>query len=217
MFRRGEYEIRFAESAADFEQIHRLNYQTFVQEIPQHPDTGSGSLIDKHHAKNRYLLCLRRGELVGMLSCSDQPPFSVESRLQDPSLLLGNNLKLLEIRLLAVIPEERGSAVLAGLVWQLYQHARFDGITHFVISGVESQEALYRHLGFEPLGPAVGDGPRFTPMWLPLQTLEATMGRAMQLWEKRLDRLAKHAPTTHTTDERPAPRDRAQAPGDPGG
>ncbi|CAN5513784.1 hypothetical protein BH11PLA2_BH11PLA2_09200 [soil metagenome] len=204
MFRRGEYEIRFAATDQDAERIHQLNYRTFVQEIPQHRDTGTGVLVDKFHAKNKYLLCLRRDELVGMLSFHDQPPFSVSDRLPDPDVLTAPGLKLIEIRLLAVVPEERGSQVLAALVWQLYQHARANGYTHFVISGVENQQDLYRHLGFEALGPAVGTGTAcFVPMWLPLGTMETKMGRHIALWERRL-----------TRDERSAPMERAQVRGD---
>ena len=80
-------------------------------------------------------------------------------------------------------------AVLGGLVWALYQDARDRGYSHFVISGVTEQRSLYEHLGFLPLGPPVGDGrAAFVPMWLPVGRVEHTMGRAMHLWKKRLDR-----------------------------
>ncbi len=185
----GAYRFKPAESPAELEQIHRLNYQTFVQEIPQHNDPGTGRLIDQFHEKNQYLICLKDGELVGMVSWNDQAPYSVEKRLPDRQVLFAPDVKPVEIRLLAVVPSERTSPVMAGLVWSLYLESATRGWTHFVISGVLEQQDLYTHLGFVALGPAVGSGrASFVPMWLPVEKLEQTMRRPMQLWQKRLER-----------------------------
>jgi len=54
----GRYTFKRAETVAEFEQIHALNYSTFVREIPQHEDPGDGRLVDKFHAENTYLICL---------------------------------------------------------------------------------------------------------------------------------------------------------------
>lgn len=194
MFRMGSYWFKVADTPAEFAQIHQLNYRTFVREIPQHADDRSGQLVDKFHEKNRYLVALRDETVVGMLSAHDAPPFSVTARLPDPTVLTAAGVRPVEIRLLAVEPAERNSPVLSGLVWALYQDARERGYTHFVISGVTGQLALYEHLGFVPLGPPVAGGAAtFVPMWLPVDRLEHTMGRAMRLWKKRLDRSAPAA------------------------
>jgi hypothetical protein len=37
--------FRIARTEADFEQIHRLNYETFVEEIPQHGEDPERRLI----------------------------------------------------------------------------------------------------------------------------------------------------------------------------
>ena len=185
----GAYRFKPAESPAELEQVHRLNYRTFVREIPQHDDPGTGQLIDQFHGKNQYLICLKDGELVGMVSWNDRPPFSIEKRLPDRQVLHSPGVRPVEIRLLAVVPEERSSPVMAGLVWSLYLESAAQGWTHFVISGVVEQLELYTHLGFEALGPAVGSGrASFVPMWLPVGKLESTMRRPMQLWQKRLER-----------------------------
>ena len=52
MLKVGQYVFKRAETRQEFEQIHRLNFRTFVNEIPQHPDPGSGVLVDKSHTKN---------------------------------------------------------------------------------------------------------------------------------------------------------------------
>jgi hypothetical protein len=185
----GAYRFKQADSPAELEQVHRLNYQTFVREIPQHADTGTGQLVDKFHDKNQYLIALKGDALVGMMAWCDRPPFSIAGRLPDPTVLDDPALKPVEVRLLAVVPEERNSPVTSGLFWLLYQLATPMGWTHFVISGVREQRPLHDHLGFEPLGPPVGtEQAMFTPMWLPVGKLDETMGRAMKLWQKRLDR-----------------------------
>ena len=39
----GQYVFKQAQSPEEFEQIHALNYRTFVGEIAQHPDPAQGS------------------------------------------------------------------------------------------------------------------------------------------------------------------------------
>src|SRR6266481_4738868 len=107
MFQFGRYTFKQAETAAEFEQIHALNYSTFVREIPQHADPGDGRLVDKFHSKNLYFVALRGARIVGMISAHDQPPFSVATRLPDPGVLVAADVRPLEIRLLAIEPRER--------------------------------------------------------------------------------------------------------------
>src|SRR4051812_30331106 len=57
MLRVGHYLFKRAESKQEFEQVHRLNHRTFVDEIPQHKATGTGVLVDKFHHKSVYLSC----------------------------------------------------------------------------------------------------------------------------------------------------------------
>src|SRR5262249_7362771 len=100
MLRYGRYLFKRAETADEFEQIHRLNYRTFVQEIRQHADDGQGRLVDKYHDRNVYFLCYKQDRLVGMISVHDQSPFSIESRLADASLVHQPGMRPLEVRLL---------------------------------------------------------------------------------------------------------------------
>ena len=83
MYQDGGYVFKRAETNEEFEQIHRLNYRTFVAEIPQHRDPGTGRLVDKFHDKNGYFVALDCGRVIGMISVHDQPPFSVADRLSD--------------------------------------------------------------------------------------------------------------------------------------
>ena len=134
MLRVGHYEFKCADTRQEFEQIHCLNYRTFVSEIPQHPDTGSGMLVDKFHGKNTYLIVLRDDKVVGMLSAHDQPPFSVADRLRDPTILTRPGMRPLEVRLLAIEPRERNSTLFFGLMCSLHQYTQANGFTHGVPS-----------------------------------------------------------------------------------
>ena len=197
MVRVGPYRFKFADTAEELDQVHRLNFRTFVREIPQHADPGAdGRLVDKFHHKNRYLICLKDGRLVGMLAANGEPPFSIADRLPDPSILNRKGVRPIEIRLLAVDPEERDSSLLIQLVLNLFHYARGRDSTHFVISAVVEQQAMYEHLGFVPLGPPVGTGrATFLPMWASLGQVQDSMGHSMYLLEKRALR-ARYADAT---------------------
>ena len=58
----------------EFEQIHRLNYRTFVEEIPQHPPNAERRLVDKFHHENTYIVCLAGRQLIGMLAMRAERP-----------------------------------------------------------------------------------------------------------------------------------------------
>lgn len=187
MVRVGPYSFKLADTAEEIEQVHRLNFRTFVQEIPQHTDPGTdGRLVDKFHDKNRYFIGVKDGRVVGMLAAHSEPPFSVADRMPDPSVLTRKGVRPVEIRLLAVDPAERDGNLLIQLVLNLFHYARGWGATHFVISAVVEQQEMYEHLGFTPLGPPVGTGrATFLPMWASLGQVQDSMGRAMQLLEQR--------------------------------
>lgn len=186
MYRLEDYEFKIAETGEEFCQIHQLNYQTFVQEIPQHSDTGTGALVDKFHEKNTYIICVKGGQLVGMLCYHDEAPFSAASRMNDPSILDRPNLRLLEVRLMTVVPEERNGLVLPGLLWALHLHALKNGYTHYLISSISTQRKLHRTLGFELLGPDIGPPEAsYAAMMAPVEKVDQTMGRYMSWLELR--------------------------------
>ncbi|HEV3204864.1 MAG TPA: aminotransferase class V-fold PLP-dependent enzyme [Gemmataceae bacterium] len=189
MLKVGHYTFKRAETPQELEQIHRLNFRTFVNEIPQHPDPGNGHLVDKYHDKNAYFIVVQDGQVLGMVSSHDQPPFSVASRLENPEILDRVGNRPLEVRLLAIEPEKRNSMIFFGLLWSLYEFAELSGYTHILISGLRERAPLYRRLGFEPLGPAVSSGGAwFIPMVLTVGKLPKKMEHTKQLWETHVDR-----------------------------
>lgn len=190
MLRVGPYLFKRADTRQEFEQIHRLNYRTFVSEISQYTDPGTGRLVDKFHDKSAYFIVVREGRVVGMLSTHDQPPFSIADRLRDPEILTRPGTRPLEVRLLAIEPDTRNSTVTFGLMWSIYEHARANGYTHLYISGIQEREVMYKRLGFEPLGaPVVSGQASFIPMVLTIGQLPEKMRRVKHLWESHMERI----------------------------
>lgn len=162
----------------EFEQIHRLNYRTFVEEIPQHQASPTHRLVDKFHAQNTYLICLSEQKIAGMLAVRGNRPFSLDQKLPDLNLHLPAGRTIGEIRLLAIEKKFRGirgGQVLAGILALLWQHGVEKGYDLAIISGTTRQLKLYQHLGFVPFGSVVGTGEaQFQPMYVTLETFEVT-------------------------------------------
>ena len=60
----GSLEFKIATEVWEIEQIHQLNYRTFVEEIPQHHTNPSHRLVDKFHNENTYVICLDRSQYL---------------------------------------------------------------------------------------------------------------------------------------------------------
>src|SRR5215831_17142223 len=159
----------------EFEQIHRLNYKTFVEEIQQHHASPTHRLVDKFHAENTYLICLSGKKLVGMLAVRGNRPFSLDQKLENLDSYLPAGRSICEIRLLAIEKKFRGAQALQGILALLWQHGIERGYDLAIISGTNRQFKLYQHLGFVPFGPVVGTGDaQFQPMYVTLETFEST-------------------------------------------
>lgn len=172
------YRIKLAETAVEREQVHRLNYATFVEEIPQHAPNLERRLVDRFDAENEYAIALSgNGEVIGMLALRAKRPFSLDQKLERLDDYLPPHRSLCELRLLAVRREHRHRVLLRDLVAFTARRCIEAGHDLAVISGTTRQLALYRHLGFEPFGPRVGTpGAQFQPMVLSLEGLRASAG-----------------------------------------
>ena len=156
-----ELRIKVATEAWEFEQIHQLNYRTFVEEIPQHAPNPEGRLVDRFHAENAYVIVLHGRELVGMLALRHQRPFSLDSKVPnlDAHLPAGPKARS-RLRLLAIVPEFRKTAVFAALFEHAVRHCVEAGFDTAVISATTRQVKLYRHLGCHAVRPAGRRGGR---------------------------------------------------------
>ncbi|MCH8087059.1 MAG: GNAT family N-acetyltransferase, partial [Chloroflexi bacterium] len=158
----------------EYEQIHRLNYQTFVQEIPQHEPNSEERRVDPFHSNNTYFLCLDGDQLIGMVSVNDTRPFSLDLKFQALGMTLDSLLdfkkSICEIRLLAVKKDRRHGRVVQGLLTMLVNHCVERRYDLGIVSGTLTQEKLYDRLGFQPFGPIVGTpDAQFQPMCIDIR------------------------------------------------
>ena len=168
----GTLVYKIADEPDEFEQIFRLNYKTFVEEIPQHEVNVEKRLVDKFHAENTYLVCKDGDKLLGMLAVRDKRPFSLDLKLDNLDTFLPPHKSICEIRLLAIEPDRRRTRVLAGLMLRLADYCDERGYDLGIMSGTTRQSKMYRNLGFIPFGPLTGkEGAYYQPMYL---TLEAS-------------------------------------------
>jgi aspartate aminotransferase-like enzyme len=159
--------FKVASEPLEFEQIHALNYQTFVHEIPQHQQNVTQKLIDKYHEENTYVICLREGELLGMLALRDKRPLSLDTKLVDLESYLPPFKRILEFRLLAIKQQHRKTAIFTGIMKKSFRLANSGDYDLAVISGTTRQTRLYKHLGFKPFGPLVGkQDALYQPMYI---------------------------------------------------
>jgi aspartate aminotransferase-like enzyme/GNAT superfamily N-acetyltransferase len=166
--------FKVASEPWEFEAIHRLNYRTFVEEIPQHDRNNEERLVDRFHDQNVYIICVAGQSLAGMMAMRFQRPFSLDGKLPDLDAHLPPGRTWCELRLLAVEPKHRGTSVTAGLMRRACREAAARGVDAGVISATTRQLKLYRHLGFEPFGPLVGrEGAFFQPMYSSMEKFEA--------------------------------------------
>ncbi|MBK9714592.1 MAG: GNAT family N-acetyltransferase [Kouleothrix sp.] len=167
----GSLKFKFATEDWEFEQIHHLNYTTFVEEIPQHGANPDRALVDKFHRENTYIIALDHDRLVGMIAVRGARPFSLDTKLENLDSYLPAGRRLCELRLLAVEKKYRNGWVFWGMGKLLTEHCLQRGYDLALISGTTRQQRLYRHLGFLPFGPLVGPaGAEFQPMYLSLET-----------------------------------------------
>ncbi|MGH7199124.1 MAG: aminotransferase, partial [Planctomycetaceae bacterium] len=90
--------FKVATEAWEFEQIHRLNYRTFVEEIPQHAPNADGALVDRFHDENAYVIATRGRQVLGMLAVRDRRPFSLDRKLPGLDGLLPRTERPVEVR-----------------------------------------------------------------------------------------------------------------------
>jgi aspartate aminotransferase-like enzyme len=170
-----------AESADEIEQIKALNYETFVEEIPQHASRPDRTLTDRFHGENEYFVCKDGETVVGMVAVRDRRPFSLDQKLPNLDSYLPPAKSVCEIRLLAVKRAYRHTRVFAGLIGMAGQYSEQTGHDMAVISGHVRQQRLYEHMGFVPFGPVVGaPSAPYQPMYLTVATYQKVKEVLMQ-------------------------------------
>ncbi len=167
---------KIADTPQEYEAIHALNYETFVEEIPQHEINTQKQLIDKFHHENTYIIAKDDQELVGMLALRGQRPFSLDHKIPDLDSYLPEKKKICEIRLLSIKKDYRQGTVFFGLSEKLLEVCLQQSFDYCIISGTTRQIRLYSHIGFIPFYQLVGkEGAYYQPMYLTLENLQKSL------------------------------------------
>ena len=165
---------KVADQVWEFESIHKLNYKTFVEEIPQHEETKDRVRIDRFHEENTYLICLDDDKLVGMVALRGKRPFSLDYKISNLDFYLqehGENVY--EIRLLSVEREYRNGRALLGLIRFLHRYLLLNGYELALISATTRELPLYEQMGFKAFHTLVGtEEAAFQPMYVTLLCLK---------------------------------------------
>ncbi|HLO26579.1 MAG TPA: GNAT family N-acetyltransferase [Geobacteraceae bacterium] len=176
--KRDRLSFKIASEPWEFEQIHCLNYRTFVEEIPQHPPNEDRRLIDRFHDENTYCIGLDGDQLAGMMAVRTHRPFSLDEKVADLDSYLPAGASVCEVRLLAVEPEFRGTDIFARLLRFTAEECIRRGYNLAVASGTVRQTRLYSRMGFIPFAGLVGTAEaRYQPMYFTLQS-------ALELFER---------------------------------
>ena len=166
-----ELTYKIAKEKSEFDQIYRLNYKTFVEEIPQHPPNPDKILVDKFDHENTYLIGLDQDHLVTMMAVRDKRPYSLDQKLENLDSYLPAGYATCELRLLAVDKQYRFGQAVIGLFNFFSGYALSHQYDLALISGTVRQLSFYKLLGLTPFGPLVGsEEAKFQPMYLMLET-----------------------------------------------
>ncbi|MEK4423916.1 aminotransferase class V-fold PLP-dependent enzyme [Solibacillus sp. FSL K6-1523] len=204
------YWSKIATTEAEFDAIAALNYETFVEEIPQHKPNPTRRLVDKFHEENVYLIVYKNTELVGMVAFRDVRPFSLDQKIGNVDQHLDVDLcqYLCELRLLAVKKAHRNGRVFTKLATAIYRYSYDKGYSACVISGTVREEKLYTQMGFRQFAPPVGtEEALYLPMVL---TREASRGFRERLREQNnifypgpvaLEKRLEHSTLSHRSEK----------------
>ena len=173
---------KIANTAEEYEQIFKLNYETFVEEIPQHEKNETKKLKDKFHDKNIYIIAKKKNDVVGMIALADQRPFSLDLKLNDiDKYYKGSYKKPVEIRLLSIKEKYRKTKVFTELLQRTFNYIIQNAYDIVFISGTTRQEKLYKHLGFTKFHENVGTkDAEYMPMYLLLGSENKVLDRMAQ-------------------------------------
>lgn len=181
---------KIANTQEEYNQIFKLNYATFVDEIPQHEENDEKTLIDKFHEQNIYIVAKKEKEIVAMISLCAKRPFSLDQKLGKIEDHFDKKFSNpIEIRLLSIKEDYRKTKVFFELLKRTFNYIIQNSYDMIFISGTTRQEKLYRHIGFDRFSENVGSGDaQYIPMYLDLRRKDNKVMQKLLL-EQRINYL----------------------------
>mgnify|MGYP001421112741 CR=1 FL=1 len=124
------YYIKIAEHVQEYDQISQLNYQTFVEEIPQHSahQNSNQILVDKFDDQNSYFIAKSNNNVIGMLAFRSQRPFSLDFKIPDLDKYIHNEkMQIAKKHLLKVIKIDSNFMKAYFQLGLLFKKIKFNG------------------------------------------------------------------------------------------
>lgn len=170
-----DIDIKLADSADEFEQIHRVNHRIYAEELGQDRVDAGHRLVDRFHDHNVYVIAKLEDEVIGVMALTlPEHRFSIEDAPVDRAVIATYRDHAVEVRRLAVLPERRGSGVFLQMLDFVTAYCIGRGLRHAFISAIDSRAAMYERLGFRRFGePFMKGSCRYHPMILGLEELVA--------------------------------------------
>ena len=159
---------KYADSQAEYDEIAKLNYSTFVEEIPQHEPNPERVRVDAMHHKNTYIIAKNsENGLMGMMALNMERPFSLDYKIENLDKYLNPAINYCEVRLLSITPKSRKGLILRGLIGLLADYAVKNKVGCLLVSGTTRELKMYNRVGFKPFHNLVGkEGAYYQPMML---------------------------------------------------
>lgn len=141
--------MKYAETDDEFEKIYRLNHETYANELGQEHVTEDGRLLDKLQDRCDYIIAKKEDKIVGMTAITRPGNvFSIESSLEDPSIVARVRKDACEFRRVAIIPEYRHQGLYVLLMESLAQYCIKNTISYVFGSAHVDNVRLYEKVGF---------------------------------------------------------------------
>lgn len=145
---------------ADREQIYRLRHAIFAEELGQHETNAAGRLVDSLDEVNVYLVVARGERVRAFISLTppDAGRYSIDKYLARDDCQLPWGDGLWEMRLLSVVPAERGGPFASILLFAGFRWIEEHGGRSVVLIGRADLLEYYRKFGVEPTGHEITSG-----------------------------------------------------------
>jgi GNAT superfamily N-acetyltransferase len=146
-------------TAHDRDVIYRLRHEVFAHELGQHPENDEQMLTDALDDYNVYITATLNEGIIGFISITPPAPsYSIDKYLSRDQLPFPVDDRLHELRLLAVIPNHRGSPILPALIYAAFRWVEAQGGTRIMAIGRREILDIYVKAGMRALGRQIKAG-----------------------------------------------------------
>ncbi|MFN5331886.1 MAG: aminotransferase class I/II-fold pyridoxal phosphate-dependent enzyme [Bacteroidota bacterium] len=147
-------------TTADRNEIFKLRYEVYAQELRQHPANTAALLQDPLDEFNVYLIAKINEEIAGFISVTppDRNIYSIDKYFTRKEIPLKVDEDTYEMRILTVLPSYRGKPIAVALMWAAFRWIQALGGKRILAIGRAEVLDMYLKLGFTSTGNNVDSG-----------------------------------------------------------